>query len=518
VKLIRSVLYVVWMYGAMAVTGFIGRVIGLVNPKAVFWAQRAWAKSSLFGLDVIAGSSLKIIGLENLPQGAFIFAPKHQAMIDIVIPFAFLDRPAFVLKQELLKTPMLGWYARHAGHLAIDREANASALRAMLKWAREIKAQGRPLVIFPEGTRAKPLAASDYKPGVAALYRDLNIPVAPVALDTGRIWPPNGYLLTPGAVTMKILPAIPAGLPREEFMARLQNDIDTESAALFNAPQPKRPNRLGLFAPWLIFLALAVGYWVYWSTLRDHALQRIDTAFAAVRANGGVADYRAVHVDGFPMRLSLHFADMRYAPKDAQFGFSAPRVTVHVNPAEPRHLIGAAKGPAQLTLGATTYVVDGDVLAASRRPARGGNGTEEVLDLRAVTLAGPNGAWQVKTLVIGARPDPRKAGDRQISVEFTGVVAPNAGALGGAIAEGHLRLVDEAGGLSALRVEGAKAVWGPATLSSETGRFTRTGAAWTGGLDGRIEQPSGAAPTKLTLQDGVLRADGVGELARVGAP
>jgi 1-acyl-sn-glycerol-3-phosphate acyltransferase len=93
-------------------------------------------------------------------------------------------------------------------------------------------AKGRQIVIYPEGTRQEIGAPPEYKPGIAALYKDLGLPVIPIALNTGLVWRPNGIMRNPGNVTIKILPAIPAGLPRDEFMARLESVIETESEAL----------------------------------------------------------------------------------------------------------------------------------------------------------------------------------------------------------------------------------------------------------------------------------------------
>jgi 1-acyl-sn-glycerol-3-phosphate acyltransferase len=101
----------------------------------------------------------------------------------------------------------------------------------MLKEARAAIAQGRSVVIFPEGTRTPPGAAPDYKVGVAALYRDLNVPCVPVALDTARVWP-NSFIRKPGTTIVEFLPAIPPGLSREDFMRTLEERIETRTNAL----------------------------------------------------------------------------------------------------------------------------------------------------------------------------------------------------------------------------------------------------------------------------------------------
>jgi 1-acyl-sn-glycerol-3-phosphate acyltransferase len=124
------------------------------------------------------------------------------------------------------------------GMIPVDREAHAKALKDMLRAARKVIAKGRQIIIYPEGTRQEIDAPPDYKPGIAALYKDLALPVTPIALNTGLVWKPSGIMRRPGHVTIKILPPIPAGLPREEFMARLEQVIETESQALL--PPDKR--------------------------------------------------------------------------------------------------------------------------------------------------------------------------------------------------------------------------------------------------------------------------------------
>jgi 1-acyl-sn-glycerol-3-phosphate acyltransferase len=98
--------------------------------------------------------------------------------------------------------------------------------------------KGRQVVIFPEGTRQELFAPPDYKPGIAAMYKDLGLPVTPVAVNTGLIWKPKGLMRSPGTVTFKVLPPIPPGLPREDFMRRLEDAIEGESQALL--PPDKR--------------------------------------------------------------------------------------------------------------------------------------------------------------------------------------------------------------------------------------------------------------------------------------
>ena len=175
---------------------------------------------------------MEVRGLEHRPSGPALIAAKHQSMLDTVAPWRFLSDPCFVLKQELLRLPVYGWYARKADMVAVDREAHAKALRQLVTDARAQLAQGRQVIIFPEGTRQLPGAAPDYKPGVAALYRDLVIPVVPMATNSGVHWPAHGQGYTPGQVVFEFLEPIPAGLKRGEFMRALEDRIETASGRL----------------------------------------------------------------------------------------------------------------------------------------------------------------------------------------------------------------------------------------------------------------------------------------------
>ena len=230
--LLRSLVYVVWLYGSMAAVGISFFPFALFSEKAATEAARAWCAALVWGLRVICGAHVEVRGQQYIPQGAALVAAKHQSMLDTITPFAILRNPSIVLKKELLKLPIFGWFAVQSGMIPIDREAHASALRAMLKAARDRIAKGRKVLIFPEGTRQALGAPPDYKPGVAALYRDLKLPCTPVAVSTGVVWPAHGVVRRPGTAVIEFLPPIPAGLSREDFMAALEEKIETASNAL----------------------------------------------------------------------------------------------------------------------------------------------------------------------------------------------------------------------------------------------------------------------------------------------
>ena len=206
----------------------------------LFLAPRAWVTHVLrwYGagttvlLRLICNIRVEVRGRENLPKGAALIAAKHQCMFDVFGGFALLPDGCFVTKKELMWIPFLGWYARKAGMVVVDREGHANALRKLVADTRDRFKAARQLVIFAEGTRKAPGATPDYKPGIAALYRDLEMPVIPMALNTGVHWPAHGVLRYPGTIVFEFLPAIPPGLKRGEFMREMETRIEAATNAL----------------------------------------------------------------------------------------------------------------------------------------------------------------------------------------------------------------------------------------------------------------------------------------------
>jgi 1-acyl-sn-glycerol-3-phosphate acyltransferase len=234
---LRRILFAVWFYGTLIVMALLA--LGtLLGPRewTLAWV-RSWMRVVQWGLRDIMGVRVEFRGLENLPKGRpALIAGKHQSTLDTISPFLLLGYPGYVLKQELLNIPVYGQLARRSDMIAVDREAHAKALKQLVSDSRRILGQGRSVVIFPEGTRQAPGAAPDYKPGVAALYRELALPCIPMATNSGRHWPAHGLAFNPGTVVFEFLEPIPAGLKRGEFMRELQEKIEGASARLAAEP------------------------------------------------------------------------------------------------------------------------------------------------------------------------------------------------------------------------------------------------------------------------------------------
>ncbi len=195
-------------------------------------ATRLWAASVVALLRAICGVRVEFRGREHLPARSALIGAKHQCMFDTMAPLLVLADSAYVMKKELLNIPVYGWYARKVGMLVVDREAQAKALRKLIAEARGRVEAGRQVVIFPEGHRTAPGVRGDYKPGVAALYRDLGLPCIPMATNSGSHWPAHGFLRRPGVIVYEFLEPIPAGLRRRDFMLRLEERLEAASAGL----------------------------------------------------------------------------------------------------------------------------------------------------------------------------------------------------------------------------------------------------------------------------------------------
>jgi 1-acyl-sn-glycerol-3-phosphate acyltransferase len=228
VILFRSALYFLW-FTVVSVAMNVGALPTLAMPRrAIVRTSQCWSRVLFWGLKVLAGLDYEVRG--TVPRGGVLVASKHMSMWDTLALYMLLDDAVVVLKRELLNVPFYGWYVRKARMIAIDRAAGASALRQMASQARAALALGRPIVIFPEGTRRAPGAPPDYKPGVAGIYGQLGAACVPVALNSGLFW--TGLLKRPGRVVIEFLPPIPPGLKRAEFMRTLEDKIETATARL----------------------------------------------------------------------------------------------------------------------------------------------------------------------------------------------------------------------------------------------------------------------------------------------
>jgi 1-acyl-sn-glycerol-3-phosphate acyltransferase len=229
---VRALLFNALFFGGTAVLCLVLWPGILVKGRHLAWMARLWAGWCLWSLRVAAGLDHIVRGAANIAPGPVLYASKHQSAWDTIVFFTLLPRPAYVLKEELLLIPIIGWYLRRAGMIAIDRRGGAKALRGMLASAQARVREGREIVIFPEGTRTPPGERRTHHPGVAALYARLGLPVVPVALNSGHFWRRRGFTKRAGTIVIEFLEPIAPGLERETFSRLLQERIETACARL----------------------------------------------------------------------------------------------------------------------------------------------------------------------------------------------------------------------------------------------------------------------------------------------
>ncbi len=228
--LLRSVLYtilfVLWTLGF----GLICLPLLLLPREWTCRGGRLWLRGCFWLLRWVCGLRFEVRG--EIPPNPVLIACKHQATMETLAFRLIYSDPAIILKQELLRIPLFGWYLNKSGVIAIDRSAGAKALKQMVRGAEQARDESRSVLIFPEGTRSEVGAPPEYQPGIALLYSSLGLPCVPVALNTGVFWPRGGLTKHSGTAVIEFLPVIAPGLDRKAFLAELENRIETASARL----------------------------------------------------------------------------------------------------------------------------------------------------------------------------------------------------------------------------------------------------------------------------------------------
>ena len=229
---LRSFCFNVGWYAGSAVIAIVGAPILALPRRAVVAWSHFWIAFCLGWLRLTCRLTHRLGGLENLPSGPVIIASKHQSTWETLAFALLFPNAAIVLKRELLFIPVVGWAMARAGHIGVERGDGAAALRGLVRRAKAAVAEGRSILIFPEGTRTAVGSQLPYQVGTAALYRQIGIPVVPVALNSGAFWGRRKFIKRPGVMDVELLQAIPPGLDRKTFMATLRERIEGATARL----------------------------------------------------------------------------------------------------------------------------------------------------------------------------------------------------------------------------------------------------------------------------------------------
>ena len=228
----RSLIFNLAFYVNVIVLMILGLPMMAFGRNGVFFMARLWGSTSVWLLEKICNLRVEYRGLENIPEGGYLIAAKHQSFLETFAMLKHSPDFAIIMKKQLTYIPLFGLYLIVSRQIGIDRRRGRSALMQLKEQAGAVLRAGRQVYIYPEGTRRPPGAPPMYKHGVAALYEETGAPCLPVAVNTGLFWGRRGFRRRPGTAVIEYLPPIPPGLDRDAFSSRLQSTIEAACARL----------------------------------------------------------------------------------------------------------------------------------------------------------------------------------------------------------------------------------------------------------------------------------------------
>ncbi|WP_050528041.1 lysophospholipid acyltransferase family protein [Pseudorhodobacter aquimaris] len=234
-----SLIFIVQMYLALFVVGLLYLPYAIFSRKGALAACHAYAAWVMFSLRWLTGMRTEVRGTP--PTHAALVAAKHQSFLDVLMIFHAVPRGRFIMKRELMYAPVVGWFGLRIGCVPVDRGKRGAAIMKMMADVKSGVQQAGQLIIYSQGTRVAPGVKAPYKAGTAALYTQLGQDCVPVATNVGVLWPKHGIMRKRGVAIVEFLPTIPPGLPKPEFMERLEREVEAASDALmaeagFTAP------------------------------------------------------------------------------------------------------------------------------------------------------------------------------------------------------------------------------------------------------------------------------------------
>lgn len=220
---IRSVLF--YVLSLLMAVPLLPLLPGLILPqRATLAVIDSYLRAQLFLLRVVCGVRYKVEGLSNLPDAGCLIASQHESSWETLYFQVLLGQPAMFAKKEVFAYPLIGLLARKIGHIPVDRKGSLDAMRQGFLTGRDLAAAGRKLLIFPTGTRSVS-GKAPIQSGIGALYQLVDMPVVPVLLNSGHCWPSGRFLKYPGMISVRVLPAIPKGMERREFLDQLSHEL-----------------------------------------------------------------------------------------------------------------------------------------------------------------------------------------------------------------------------------------------------------------------------------------------------
>lgn len=230
IRWLLSLLFIIQMYLAMAVIAVAFAPWALVSRRGAYTAMHSYCAWVIFTARLLCGLRCEVRGTP--PTGEAIVAAKHQSFLDIILIFHAVPAGKFIMKRELIYAPFLGQYALKIGCVPVNRGKRGAAIAKMKADVAAGAAEPGQLIIYPQGTRVDPGVSMPYKVGAGLLYEQLGQPCVPVATNVGLFWPKLGILRKPGLAVVEFLPPIAPGLKVQDFMTRLEAEVETHSDRL----------------------------------------------------------------------------------------------------------------------------------------------------------------------------------------------------------------------------------------------------------------------------------------------
>ncbi|WP_321365156.1 lysophospholipid acyltransferase family protein [uncultured Celeribacter sp.] len=232
IQWILSLIFVIQMYLAMVVLAIIFTPLALLKRDYAYLACRTYCHWVRLSARFLVGLKSEIRG--DVPTDEVLIGAKHQSFFDIILIVSAVPRPKFIMKKQLVWTPIVGYYAKRIGCVAVDRGKRGQAIKKMIADVKSGASLPGQLIIFPQGTRVAAGAHLPYKIGTGVLYEQTGQPLVPAATNVGVFWPRHGIYRKPGLAVVEFLPRIEAGREMKEVMVELETTVESASDRLMS--------------------------------------------------------------------------------------------------------------------------------------------------------------------------------------------------------------------------------------------------------------------------------------------
>ena len=228
--MIRKFLFLFFFFLGVSMISIVFLPSLVMPTKIVLFGGKMMGKWAALCLKIFLQTKIIVKGRDNIIKNEkFFIACSHQSMFETFYLQTIFNAPIFILKQELIKIPIFGWYLKKIGSISINRnKVSKDNLGLIDKIKNSLKNSQRPLIIFPQGTRVLPNENAPFKKGVGRIYDELKINCQPVAINSGNVWPKDGKLTSKKTIILSVLPAVKPGMSSAEFTSYIESKIYNE--------------------------------------------------------------------------------------------------------------------------------------------------------------------------------------------------------------------------------------------------------------------------------------------------